>query len=98
MFRGLFGLNGALLPEKWSGWLGVLPPDGFFSYGRSVEGTSKALIWCLAGIFVVLLLRNSNEEGERFKPNYPRLAAAAGMFIVSLFSMNRVSEFLYFNF
>jgi len=98
IFRGLFGLNGASVPEKLRVWLGELPPGGFFTYGTCASGTFKSMSWCLAAFAVVLLLRNSNEEGEEFSPGYLRLGAALGMFLVSLFSMNKVSEFLYFNF
>jgi D-alanyl-lipoteichoic acid acyltransferase DltB (MBOAT superfamily) len=47
---------------------------------------------------IVLLARNSSERERDFRPGWKTGLSAAAMFIVSLLFMNRISEFLYFDF
>jgi len=46
----------------------------------------------------VLFTRNSSEREHDFRPGWKTGLAMAAMFVISLFFMNRISEFLYFNF
>jgi len=47
---------------------------------------------------IVLFTRNSSEREHDFRPGWKPGLAMAAMFVISLFFMNRISEFLYFNF
>jgi Predicted membrane protein involved in D-alanine export len=47
---------------------------------------------------IVLFTRNSSERERDFRPGWKTGLAMAAMFVISLFFMNRISEFLYFNF
>jgi len=47
---------------------------------------------------IVFFAKNSSERAESFKPSVKVALAMAVLFIVSLLYLNRISEFLYFNF
>lgn len=67
-----------------------------FSFKDSTIEISWIIL--LACIFMLFFIKNSNEQLEIFKPNN-RLAWLIGViFIIALMNMNKVSEFLYFNF
>jgi hypothetical protein len=56
------------------------------------------MYWMMAGLFVIVVLKNSNELAERFKPNVFTSLYAAALFLVAASSLSKLSEFLYFNF
>jgi len=68
----------------------------------SLMGTSRdfalATILIVISFFISLVLKNSNEKIEDFKPSFLVLLLIVPMFIYSIYNMQDVSEFLYFNF
>lgn len=67
-----------------------------FALGKAVPSTA---LWLSLGFLaVVALAPNSMEIRERFRPNRVFLTVTAILIVVTLFSLDRVSEFLYFQF
>ena len=75
---------------------GMAGLNGFQSGRQDVYGEPVLLIAVFLPI--VLFARNSSELDLNFRPGWKIGFAAAAMFIVSLCFMNRISEFLYFDF
>lgn len=84
--------------REWEDALKVLRGMvNFESIGlRSVDLSSAALI---AAVFLLAVaFRNTNQLQERFRPNVVLAGAVATGAVYALIQMNRISEFLYFNF
>lgn len=102
ILRGMLGLNGVVLPTALGGVLSGLRLEKwgiqFGDYISGVQGSIATFCWIALGFALVLLCKNSMEKMESFEPNKYRLALAANSFVISLFGMYQVTEFLYFNF
>jgi len=99
---GMVGAGGTMLPEKLAGKLGFLNNYGV-EFGASwlssaaLSGTKDLLI--IAGMIVfVVIMKNSQEWGEKLKPNLFMQMAIAFILSVGILSLSKVSEFLYFQF
>ncbi len=75
------------------------------SYGvefGSVMGTTRefalATVLILVSLVITLALKNSNERVEKFEPKLGVLVFTVIIFMYSIYNMQDVSEFLYFNF
>jgi len=68
----------------------------------SVMGTTRefalATLLILFSLIITLFLKNSNEKLENFKANAWSLVFSVIIFMYSIYNMQSVSEFLYFNF
>ena len=97
---GMVGGNGVMVSDKTLYKLSFLRdfiashPQNF---GRLQFGTS-AFVWSIVGIFVVAKLQNSTDMANRFSPSYKNLLFISALIIYTMFDMNKISEFLYFNF
>jgi len=99
VLKGMF--TGTLvLPFSWKEKLDIL--SGYnVQFGQWLQTISKndyTIYWVLLGLFVTVVLKNSNELAERFKPSALTALYAAVLFLVAAASLSKVSEFLYFNF
>lgn len=101
VISGMFGLNGIELPSGLSNIFGFLSIYGF-EFGGAWLGEINAkywtFIWIALGFIVTLFLKNSTERLQYFKLNYQTFLLSVAAFTVAILSMNKVSEFLYFNF
>jgi alginate O-acetyltransferase complex protein AlgI len=98
VLSGMFGLNGLTLPEEWSNKLAFLKGSVLFSPWKQIMPQSRdAYLWILCAFLACLLLRNSNELAERFKPNWWSLLVVAGA-VYAILHIFRAQEFFYFNF
>ena len=61
------------------------------------EEKYKLVIFILIG-FILVFLKNSSQIQKSFKTNLKMLFLLIIMFSYSIMSLNKVSEFLYFNF
>jgi hypothetical protein len=52
----------------------------------------------IGGLLVVFKFNNSHYYRSHFKPTIMMASLSAIMFVLSLFGLNRVSDFIYFNF
>jgi len=100
VLSGMIGLNGLALPSGLATKLSFLTPYGvtFNEWLNRLGGDIMMIPWIIGGFIIVLFFRNSSEMLSSFKSNYFYLLWAAFAFIVSVLSLNKVSEFLYFNF
>lgn len=100
VLHGMMGLNGIVLSEKLSAKVSFLSHYGvtFGEYFANLEMTSKDLRFLAAVLLLTLVFSNTNQYSERFKPNWITLWFTAIVFIYSILNLEKVSEFLYFNF
>jgi D-alanyl-lipoteichoic acid acyltransferase DltB (MBOAT superfamily) len=96
MFTGKVELPGMLANK-----LAFLTQYGA-SFGTSLKdiGPNKEIILStIAAFIIVVLLKNSNELAQKFKPNMITMLAISLMFVYSIITFMTIkSEFLYFNF
>ncbi|OGZ45456.1 MAG: acetyltransferase [Candidatus Ryanbacteria bacterium RIFCSPHIGHO2_01_FULL_48_27] len=101
MLKGMGGMNGIALPRFLEPYVLFFEPQ--ITFGNvfahiKLHDILVPLLWLPIALAVVLYMKNSNELASKFKPNTASLAATIILFVVSLYSMNTVSEFIYFNF
>ena len=65
---------------------------------EKTDGNIQTIYWLISVMFIAFLLKNSIELAEKFKTNWLTAICTGAMFAVVIFNMNKVSEFLYFNF
>jgi len=100
ILKGMFGFNGIMVSDKILYKITFLRdfitshPENF---GRLQFGTST-FVWSIIGIYVVTKMQNSYEISQNFLPNYKNLFFISTIVIYTMFDMNKISEFLYFNF
>jgi len=99
VLSGMF--SGALvLPSEWKETLSSLLGDTVY-YGywlQSISTDTYTMYWIMAGLFVVVVLNNTNELAQKFKPNLWTMLYASVLFLIAASSLSKLSEFLYFNF
>jgi D-alanyl-lipoteichoic acid acyltransferase DltB (MBOAT superfamily) len=97
---GMCGLSGVVVSTKFSTKLAFLADYRitFDEVTKHIGDGSKSLIWILVGIFFILFFKNSMEQWYEFKLNYKTLFLALVCLFSGILSLNKVSEFLYFNF
>lgn len=101
VLRGMFGFNGIILSDKYEKYLSFLHSFKQVTFGnitQHVGDDSIILIWLIIGFVLILFFKNSNQKLENFKFNYITILLSIALFIGSILSLNKVSEFLYFNF
>ena len=101
MLTTMSGVNGFVLPDYVSRWM-QSNDVVFTSDFHLVTMTNIPLEWMAFGLviafIVVLFFRNSIQLGEMFVPSWKWAVYVSLLFLLSIFSMSKVSEFLYFNF
>ncbi len=100
VLKGMFGLNGVVIQGKYEKYLGFLSDFGV-SFGRvttHINTGNTHLVWVIVVLLITLFFKNSNQRVELFEADKKYLAFSVGIFIYSVFSLNKISEFLYFNF
>jgi D-alanyl-lipoteichoic acid acyltransferase DltB (MBOAT superfamily) len=70
----------------------------FGRYLHAVHPTLYTPVWILFGFILILLFRNSVQQINSFKLSVVSVCFSAFLFITAVLSMNKISEFLYFNF
>jgi len=100
VLKGMFGLNGVILPSVLSNSLFFLTQYGieFGSILNNINGDIFTLIWIIFGIISVMIFKNSMEKRGDFRMNYRTSILSGVLFVYALISLNKVSEFLYFDF
>ncbi|MEV9528795.1 MBOAT family protein [Aliarcobacter butzleri] len=96
----MFSLDNVVLPEKYFKFLAEYN-DIYFKFGTvydNILGKDKTTIFIVLGLITVLAFKNSMEKMISFKPTYFNLLVSFIFIIYSIFQLNKISEFLYFNF
>ena len=87
VIKSMFGLNG-FAPI-------VIDKLRLSFYGGSIK---ISLFLIIPAIILIFFVKNSVEFSKKFKPNWIYFIATFAMFLVSILSLNKISEFLYFQF
>lgn len=100
VLKGMLGLNGLTIPLYFTD---KFPVFGKMEFSSSIFFIGnfdllKSVIAIIIGLFVALLLKNSNQLLKNFKLSYYKLVLVLIIFVFSVMNLNKISEFLYFNF
>lgn len=97
---GMFDFENVMLPEKLAGKLSFLSAHGvdFGAWLGEISGDKETILTLFMGFALILFFKNSTQKLERFKLNYKTAFFSAIAFAGGFLSLNKVSEFLYFNF
>jgi D-alanyl-lipoteichoic acid acyltransferase DltB (MBOAT superfamily) len=100
VLKAMFGLTGVALPQFFANKFAFLEAYDveFGMFMAHIKGTNTTLLYLAGGFFIVLLLKNSAYYMNQFKPSIGYALVSALLFTWGFFSLNKVSEFLYFNF
>jgi D-alanyl-lipoteichoic acid acyltransferase DltB (MBOAT superfamily) len=100
VLNGMFSLD-IILPNRLSDKLSFLKEYGF-EFGRWVVRLDNRgiglTVWLIFGLILVLMFKNSNEQLKYFKPNSKTILLSTITFSLAVLSLNKISEFLYFDF
>ena len=96
----MFSLDNVVLPNCLASKFLFLTNYGvdFGEFVTNIQGEYYTPIWLIAGSVLVLIFKNSTEKLDTFKLNYTTALWSGIAFVGGVFSLNKVSEFLYFNF
>ncbi|MDK2042314.1 MBOAT family O-acyltransferase [Aliarcobacter butzleri] len=100
VFGCMFSFDNVVLPSIFFKKLAFLENYGikFDEVTRSISGGSDLLNLTLASMIIVFFFKNSMQLKDKFKSNIFILVFTVFLFVYSMFSLNKFSEFLYFNF
>ena len=100
VLSAMFSVENIMLPEKLAGKLASLGQYGvtFGDWTKNIMGFTETFVWIFVGFIMVLLFRNSTEKIKSFELNAKTAFIASIAFVAAVLSLNKVSEFLYFNF
>lgn len=94
------GKNGLVVTHELSPYLGWLSQQSFFPEEMpTLSGFSQTeILWIMLFLLVCVFHSNSIEMKDRLTANASSMAFASAIGIWSILNINRVSEFIYFNF
>lgn len=100
VLSSMFSLDNVVLPNFLESKLQFLNSFGitFGGFVANIGGDLFTPLWFIFGFVLVLSFKNSMEKWKEFKLNYQTLFLAFFCFCMGILSLNKVSEFLYFNF
>jgi alginate O-acetyltransferase complex protein AlgI len=100
VLKSMFSLDNIVLPNFLEGKLGFLKGHGidFGSFVGNISGDFSTPLWIIMAFIFVLLFKNSIQIINNVQLNYKTVSLSAAIFTISFLSLNKVSEFLYFNF
>ncbi|MCT7590881.1 MBOAT family O-acyltransferase [Aliarcobacter butzleri] len=100
VFGSMFSFDNVILPSIFFKKLAFLENYGikFDEVTRSISGGSDLLNLTLASMIILFFFKNSMQLKDKFKSNIFILVFTVFLFVYSMFSLNKFSEFLYFNF
>ncbi|PZQ04226.1 MAG: membrane-bound O-acyltransferase family protein, partial [Aliarcobacter butzleri] len=100
VFGSMFSFDNVVLPSIFFKKLAFLENYGikFDEVTRSISGGSDLLNLTLVSMIIVFFFKNSMQLKDKFKSNIFILVFTVFLFVYSMFSLNKFSEFLYFNF
>jgi D-alanyl-lipoteichoic acid acyltransferase DltB (MBOAT superfamily) len=100
ILTGMAGMSRVVISNKYANNFSFLSDYGitFDEVTKHIGSGSKSLSWIFFTFFFILFFKNSIERSRKFKPNYKNLFLFLICFFYSILLLNKVSEFLYFNF
>jgi D-alanyl-lipoteichoic acid acyltransferase DltB (MBOAT superfamily) len=100
VFHGMFGMSGIILPIGLSSKLSFLTPYGitFGDYWFDIGGSIWMVLYLLAGFILIFKKNSQTLVFQSFQQTTRFALITAFLFVIALMDMNKISEFLYFNF
>lgn len=98
VLKGMAGLNGFALPEELARFQIFEETVANFYAFPLAEGILFPAISVVVGLIVTLFLKNSLQLKDQLIPNFGNALYVSALFVYSVFQLQKVSEFLYFNF
>lgn len=99
LLQGMAGFHGILPATLGPVSLASLGQGRFWKFLLANLNGNDGTLWTLVGVLVLTVCaKNTVELKERFRPTWWSLAALSVVSLYALASMNRISEFLYFQF
>ncbi|UII55637.1 MBOAT family protein [Cytobacillus spongiae] len=98
VLKGMVGLNGFGLPEEFNHFEYLQGKVSNFYAFPLDDGFIKPAIVILLGLIVTLFAKNSIELKNNLKPNWTNAFFVSALIVYSVFQLQKVTEFLYFNF
>jgi alginate O-acetyltransferase complex protein AlgI len=100
VLKGMVGMSGIALPSALSSKLAFLKAYGvsFSQWLAQLGAGPDSIGWIILGLLVVTFTKNSMEKLSSLKRHYGNAFFTAVLLFSALVSMNKISEFLYFNF
>ena len=97
---GMFSFDYMVLPGVLANKLTFLKnyDIGFGEYLKNISGDSYTVIWILFGFMLILFNKNSINYIKLFTFNIRLAFFSSLLFVFSILSLSKISEFLYFNF
>jgi alginate O-acetyltransferase complex protein AlgI len=97
LFKGMFGFTGFQFPK------GILPNKTIIEMGAQLgphmsNDENLNVLMILICLFIVFKTKNSMYHMDNFKPTKRLAIGLSFVFVLSLLGLNRVSDFIYFNF
>ncbi len=99
VLSGMAGLKGIMLPPSAAQKFAFLERHGVTFGDLFFRTVDKSTVYLLAAtLLIAFFAKNSDEMADAFRPTRRTLALTAAIAIYALLNMNKVTEFLYFNF
>ena len=100
VLSSMFSLDNVVLPKVLESHLAFLKDFSvnFGYFGIHIGAEIESVLWLITAFIIVLLFKSSAEQLENFKLNYSTAIFTGITLLIGLISLNKVSEFLYFNF
>lgn len=97
VLKAMIGMNGVALPQQLYDALNISWNLPTYVYNLSDNFISTSFLLIIA-LLIAFLAKNSLQLRDQFKPNWFNVILCSGLFIYCIFQLQKVSEFLYFNF
>ncbi|PLY05635.1 MAG: membrane-bound O-acyltransferase family protein [Arcobacter sp.] len=99
VLKGMAGLNGIVMSDKFAEKYASLSDYGVEFGGWLVHiNGNKSFTWIAVAFIITVFMKNAMELKDTFKPNIWYLIYSAILICYTVSNMNKLSEFLYFNF
>jgi len=100
VLKGMFGLSGFIPAEAYAnfGLMTVFKSKFGKTVLAGIAGRNETFWFLVVALLFALLLKNSNELTDGFKPTWKTFAFVVIISFYTLLNMGKVSEFLYFQF
>ena len=101
VLSGMFNFDAIVLPYQLTDKLAFLRQYGIefkMNWMPDLSATIMTFVWLFVGFVLTLAFKNATQRLEHFTLDYKTVLFSGVAFIVSVLSLNKVSEFLYFNF
>jgi len=100
VLNSMFSLDNVVLPKVLENKLSFLKDFSvdFGYFGVHIGAKLDSILWLISAFIIVLLFKSSAEHLKNFRLNYTTAIFTGMMLLAGIISLNKVSEFLYFNF